>query len=417
MSFGFQFDDSEMDDEYVSLGGGGSVGVSAPSSAVTATASAKAPFRSHSLEDLISRLPSRISYSCIDVDLTRSADNADASQGPPRRCRILRRDLFDARFQMLLDDDEDDEDEDEDMDVDVNAARRDQSQSSRAQIDQDSDLVPGIYEGGLKTWECALDLIDTLDSLLPPPPPPPSSSSLLSSGQADASAYNRHQNVLELGCGTALPTLYLLEPQWLGTHLHLSDYNADVLSLVTLPNLILAWYNSPASEAFRRDQGLQLARAEAQELDRRGQSHFDTSLSTLPTQLQEGELSLTPELITAFVSSLERYAVRLGFYSGSWSHFPPALTPGRPLDLILTSETIYSLHSLPSLVSLLRQYSSFHPSITTTTATTVLVAAKVIYFGVGGGVESFKHAIAPATTTPLKQVTRGVGRTVLRVDF
>jgi hypothetical protein len=27
----------------------------------------------------------------------------------------------------------------------------------------DSDLVPGIYEGGLKTWECALDLAAYLD--------------------------------------------------------------------------------------------------------------------------------------------------------------------------------------------------------------------------------------------------------------
>ena len=32
-------------------------------------------------------------------------------------------------------------------------------------LDNPSDLVPGIYEGGLKTWECSLDLVVYLDSL------------------------------------------------------------------------------------------------------------------------------------------------------------------------------------------------------------------------------------------------------------
>lgn len=30
-------------------------------------------------------------------------------------------------------------------------------------IDEGSDLVKGVYEGGLKTWECSLDLVDCLD--------------------------------------------------------------------------------------------------------------------------------------------------------------------------------------------------------------------------------------------------------------
>ena len=28
-----------------------------------------------------------------------------------------------------------------------------------------SDLVPGVYEGGLKTWECSLDLVEHLHEL------------------------------------------------------------------------------------------------------------------------------------------------------------------------------------------------------------------------------------------------------------
>lgn len=53
----------------------------------------------------------------------------------------MRRDLFDARFQLL-------------------AQERDEQ---AALVDAPADLVPGVYEGGLKTWECALDLAAYLD--------------------------------------------------------------------------------------------------------------------------------------------------------------------------------------------------------------------------------------------------------------
>ena len=32
-------------------------------------------------------------------------------------------------------------------------------------LDAPSNLVPGVYEGRLKTWECSLDLVDYLDGL------------------------------------------------------------------------------------------------------------------------------------------------------------------------------------------------------------------------------------------------------------
>ena len=53
----------------------------------------------------------------------------------------MRRDLFDARFQLL-------------------AQGRDEQ---AALVDAPADLVPGVYEGGLKTWECSLDLAAYLD--------------------------------------------------------------------------------------------------------------------------------------------------------------------------------------------------------------------------------------------------------------
>ncbi len=59
---------------------------------------------------------------------------------------IPRRDLFDARFQVINEEDSD------------NAIGKDAADF----LDAPSDLVHGVYEGGLKTWECSLDLVDYL---------------------------------------------------------------------------------------------------------------------------------------------------------------------------------------------------------------------------------------------------------------
>ncbi len=59
---------------------------------------------------------------------------------------LSRRDLFDARFQLISD---------------AEAERQD-GRSERDFVDAPSDVVPGVYEGGLKTWECSLDLVDCL---------------------------------------------------------------------------------------------------------------------------------------------------------------------------------------------------------------------------------------------------------------
>jgi len=59
-------------------------------------------------------------------------------------------------------------------------------------LDAPSDLV-AVYEGGLKTWECSLDLVEHLHELR-----------CSNFGGFDG---NR---VLEIGCGTSLPSLYIL---------------------------------------------------------------------------------------------------------------------------------------------------------------------------------------------------------------
>lgn len=372
MSFGFQFADSELDDEYVSL-------ASAPAPTATPSTSngdsssvPQAPYQSYSLDDMLDHLPSRISYSSISIPL--------ASRGTS--VQMLRRDLFDARFQMLLDEDDDDKTS--------NAAGMD------AQVDAQSDLIPGVYEGGLKTWECALDLVETLDGL--------------HSGRWSEHFSGKY--ILELGCGTALPSLFMLtqvlnDRAGVGMTLNLADYNAQVLQLVTLPNVLLAWWSSAAAAAFRAGAGAQQTALERHELARRGQDHFDTAPHDVDGH---GELAITPELVSAFRTSLAAHGVQVNFIAGAWTNFPP---PARGMDLILTSETVYALPSLSPLVRLLHTYAAADAA--------VLVAAKVIYFGVGGGVEAFKQTLAQlapsAQVASIHTVTRGVGRTVLSVTF
>lgn len=72
---------------------------------------------------------------------------------------LARRDLFDARFQLIAQD----------------ASSRPDSQHGTLEfealddlafLEAPSDLVPGVYEGGLKTWECSLDLVVCLHNIL-----------------------------------------------------------------------------------------------------------------------------------------------------------------------------------------------------------------------------------------------------------
>ena len=78
-----------------------------------------------------------------------------------------------------------------------------------------SDLIPGVYEGGLKIWEGSCDLLEYLCT-----------SKIVLSGA----------RVLELGCGTGLPGI--------ATVLHgascvtFQDYNPGVIHLCTIPNLL-----------------------------------------------------------------------------------------------------------------------------------------------------------------------------------
>ncbi|KAG2107336.1 hypothetical protein BD769DRAFT_132913 [Suillus cothurnatus] len=311
------------------------------------------------LADALNSLPSKISYSPITIPLASGGELS-----------LPRRDLFDARFQ-LISQNADDPDALEQPSI--------HARSALHFLDAPSDLVPLVYEGGLKTWECSLDLASYLDSI---------------SSQFDVSG----KRVLEIGCGTSIPSLYILHrifsspPSQNQTHIHLQDYNASVLELVTIPNIILTWYLSKAAELFRKSE-----------------EWADPPL----------ELNITESLKDAFHQSLTTYGVHLRFFSGSWDTFDLRTSSGS-YNLVLTSETIYRMESLPCLAAIMRGACNAEGSKDVDDYL-CLVAAKVLYFGVGGGVADFVRCVRDldkgGTVETVWEKTQGVERRVMSVRW
>ncbi|KAH9989228.1 hypothetical protein BJV77DRAFT_1018453 [Russula vinacea] len=292
---------------------------------------------------------------------------------------LARRDLFDVRFQLSL------------------SERDEQNHASVATfVDAPADVVPGTYEGGLKTWECALDLAAYLDRDI-------------LGAHAGVAAGRRvcGSRVLELGCGTAVPTLLLLdrlfaylasEPgvgspssvMMMRTHIHLQDYNRSVLELVTFPNVLLAWYMSPLSAEHRSSATDSDSDVDNNE-DEEGKETA-RGRRAAPGRGKPGGLTVT--------------RIRLRFFAGSWESLREMLPhQGRlPYDIVLASETIYRTEALDA-------FEVLWPLC--------LVAAKVLYFGVGGNVQGFVHVVERehGTVCTMYECLEGVGRIIMCVEW
>ena len=83
-----------------------------------------------------------------------------------------------------------------------------------AQIVDKSDLVPGVYEGGFKVWEGSVDLVNYL---------------------VKEKINLKGLKVIELGCGHAFPGMHAAME---GAHVDLQDYNEEVISEITMMNVI-----------------------------------------------------------------------------------------------------------------------------------------------------------------------------------
>lgn len=144
-----------------------------------------------------------------------------------------------------------------------------------------------------------------------------------------------------------------------------------------------------------------------------------------------GDLALGTHLMAAFKESLHQRNVTLRFFAGSWATFRPRSEEEPPFDFVLTSETIYRPGNVPVLLDVLHQAVSFEkqtgPSsfipiirkLSSKPSPTILVAAKVLYFGVGGSVDEFEDISrrVGASVQTIQETKVGVGRRIMKVDF
>ncbi|CAG8921062.1 unnamed protein product [Penicillium salamii] len=372
-SFGFSGDDIDMDDSEVNndfsdVPSQQTVGNPLPELVQA---------NKHDMNEWLSILPSQISFNKLAV----------------RNLTVARREIFDIRTQLMAED----------------SAGHD-NEELIAGIEK-GDIKPNFYEGGFKTWECALDLAKLAleENALGDSSDGPADIHIIEVSQPSNPHITWHRSThiqLQLGAGTAVPTLTLFARLLQGEigqsqkkiTLTFADYNSDVLRLVTLPNLLLTWHNS------------------------RSQTAVSTS-STAPSQ-EEEELDITPELVEEFKTDLAKRGISVEFISGAWSPefvdlvFSSGEGSSRK-TLVLASETIYSPASLKAfsetLLALLRRSSN------ASTQSRALVAAKKVYFGVGGGVDEFlavlKNVCADELDVQqkLNVQSEGVGRVVLEV--
>ena len=90
-----------------------------------------------------------------------------------------------------------------------------EQKSKIAEIIKTMDVLKGVYEGGMKVWECAIDLIDYLKN-------------------------NRNlwvgKSVIDIGCGHGLPGIFCLLNG--AENVTFQDLNAEVIRFVTIPNIL-----------------------------------------------------------------------------------------------------------------------------------------------------------------------------------
>uniref|UniRef100_A0A8C7C5C7 Histidine protein methyltransferase 1 homolog n=1 Tax=Neovison vison TaxID=452646 RepID=A0A8C7C5C7_NEOVI len=149
-------------------------------------------------------------------------------------------------------------------------------------ISSHSDLISGVYEGGLKIWECTFDLLAYFTK---------------------AQVKFAGKKVLDLGCGSGLLGIAAFKGG--AREIHFQDYNSTVIDEVTLPNVV---------------------------------ANF--------TVEDEGNDVNEPDVKRQRKSKIAQELCKCRFFSGEWSEFCKLVLSSENFfekyDLILTSETIYN---------------------------------------------------------------------------
>ncbi|CAJ0628033.1 11969_t:CDS:2 [Entrophospora sp. SA101] len=261
---------------------------------------------------------------------------------------IYKRHLADVKFQIAQ--------EDEDLVMDNN--QKINNPSNILELSIKNDLIEGVYEGGLKTWECSFDLLDYFINDL------------------QNFDFDNINKILELGCGTSLPGIYLLS-KYSSLKVDFQDYNEQVLKLITIPNILL---NT-------------ILRSKLKEINEKNEEIEIIKNDKLFNQLKKSR-----------------------FFMGDWGDLVDVInidSEENKYDMIITSETIYNINSLPKLYNVIKNTLKRPNGV-------AYVAAKSIYFGVGGSMLTFREFVEQDNIFEVKlvkTVEAFVKREILQLSF
>ncbi|KAK7148438.1 hypothetical protein R3I93_012692 [Phoxinus phoxinus] len=169
--------------------------------------------------------------------------------------------------------------------------REDSEEILAKTLNQKSDLITGVYEGGLKIWECTYDLLQYID---------------------DEGETFTGKRVLDLGCGAGLLGILALKRG--AIKVDFQDYNSTVIEQLTVPNVFLNCEDDDDDD-------------------------------------ETEEQNSSPPSKRKALNASQKLLDRCGFFSGDWNSFL-TLVRNKTLskyDIIFTSETIYNTDYYSSL--------------------------------------------------------------------
>lgn len=254
------------------------------------------------------------------------------------------------------------------------------------------DLVPNVYEGGFKIWECTLDLISYI---------------------RESNIDFNQKKILDLGCGVGLLGVYALTQ--CGAHqVDFQDYNQEVLLRCTGPTVIVnhvrhAQKSEPldiASESPSKKMKFP-SNAKSQENSESNKNETDF---TSKLNLEDG--TYVDDILKGDLRN-ENLNKRICFRAGDWKHVQKVVEQRNiKYDIILSSETIYN----PSAYEKLHSFVSH----TLSSEGTAYLAAKSHYFGVGGGVDSWREYVRSLGVFDIvvtKKYEDNLRRKILKMNF